>query len=543
MLDHRKINGINWKNTVAFALAIVCFSMASYYLIFGYGAYLDADMSSELALASHLAKERKLISDEWLYSTEVRVLGTQLVYTPLMVLFAHDWQMVRTLGGMILLAAMAGASYYSARKIGAEKYYAWIFAGLGVLPISIIYAQMIVIGTFYVPHAILINVFVAWAVSVCTQKRWMKTGVGLCLLGMFMSATSIRYLLCAILPVAAVGVYGMVFPRIEGKRSDGEKRVFVVSFAAAVLSVVGYAVGERIFAANFLWDPNQYGGRRLVSLSSENLFELLDRIVDGLIKMVGFMENRHLISIQGMLSLGALGLIALAAVLVVRQMKDACKEEKTGVAILTFIMSAAMTLGTFLLVENMYVNRYWIPVMTLGGPMMALCLTKERNAVLRRMAGVMFICVALGLSAAQMKNSMSYPQIGKVERENAACVAETGIQFGYASFWNANNLTELTNGQVEAVAFKIVEAEGNAYPDLSMWLEVQEDTQMNRPDEPVFILLSQQEEKQLSAFLDACKAEAVPMPHNNQALFIIDSQRTFFDVMLTFKENIGANRI
>lgn len=536
----RRIKTINWKIIGAFAFALVCFSMASYYLIFGYGAYLDADMSSELALASHLAKEGKLISDTWLYSTEVRVLGTQLVYMPLMMLFPHDWQMVRTLGGMILLAMMACTSYYSARKIGAEKHYAWIFAGLGVLPISIIYAQMIVIGTFYVPHAILINVFVAWAVSVCAQKHWIKTSIGLCVLGMFMCATSIRYLLCAILPVAAMGLYGMVFPRNEGKRSNGEKRVFVVSFAAAALGVVGYAVGERIFAANFLWDPNQFGGRRLVSLTSENLFELMDQSMDGLMKMVGFMESRHLISIQGLLSLGALGLIVLAFMLVVRRMKESCQDEKTHMAVLAFVMSAVMTWGTFLFVENMYVNRYWIPVMTLGGPIMALCLTKEQNTALRRMAGVIFACVALGLSAAQIKNSMASPQIGAVERENAACVESTGVKFGYASFWNANNLTELTNGYVEAVAFRVVEGKQGNYPDLNMWLEVQADREMNRPEETVFMLLSQPEKKQLSAFLEACGAEEVQMPYDNQALFIIDSQRTFFDVMQAFKDNTGA---
>ena len=76
------------KNLVAFALAMFCFAVTAYYLVFGYGAYLDADMSSELALASHLAKEGKLVSDTWLYSTEVRVLSTQLVFAPLM---AHTY--------------------------------------------------------------------------------------------------------------------------------------------------------------------------------------------------------------------------------------------------------------------------------------------------------------------------------------------------------------------------------------------------------------------------------------------------------------------
>ena len=69
----------------AAAIFLLCALMTGFYLIAGYGAYLDSDMASELALASHLAKEGALISSTWAYSTEVRVLSTQLVFTPLMV--------------------------------------------------------------------------------------------------------------------------------------------------------------------------------------------------------------------------------------------------------------------------------------------------------------------------------------------------------------------------------------------------------------------------------------------------------------------------
>ena len=81
----------------AAAIFLLCALMTGFYLIAGYGAYLDSEMASELALASHLAKEGALISSTWAYSTEVRVLSTQLVFTPLMALFPHNWRLVRTL--------------------------------------------------------------------------------------------------------------------------------------------------------------------------------------------------------------------------------------------------------------------------------------------------------------------------------------------------------------------------------------------------------------------------------------------------------------
>lgn len=78
--------------------------------------HLDSDMASELTLAQHLCREGTLVSSSWYYSTEIRLLSTQLVYTPLMALFPHDWRMVRTLGNLILAAALAGACYYAARQ-------------------------------------------------------------------------------------------------------------------------------------------------------------------------------------------------------------------------------------------------------------------------------------------------------------------------------------------------------------------------------------------------------------------------------------------
>ena len=48
---------------------------------------IDADASSELVLAEHLAKTGQILSTDWFYSTELRVLNTQLIYAPLFWIF------------------------------------------------------------------------------------------------------------------------------------------------------------------------------------------------------------------------------------------------------------------------------------------------------------------------------------------------------------------------------------------------------------------------------------------------------------------------
>ena len=84
------------------------------------GNLLDADASSELVLAKHLADTRQLLSRDWVYSTELRVFQMQLVFAPLM-LFLDSWRLVRFLGTMILQNLYVLSFVYMARKAGFRR--------------------------------------------------------------------------------------------------------------------------------------------------------------------------------------------------------------------------------------------------------------------------------------------------------------------------------------------------------------------------------------------------------------------------------------
>lgn len=527
-----------WKNVLAGVFLLVCLAVSAYYLTAGYGAYLDADMSSELALAQHLAETGRLISGDWRYSTEVRVLNTQLVFTPLMALFGHDWQLVRALGCMILLCILAASAVFCARMLRAEWRFALLFAGLSALPFSLVYAQMIVIGAYYVPHAVLTNLLVGLIAGMAEGKRRKPFGALLVLLAAVMGASSIRYLLCAALPAAAAGVWMLVFPQEERlTRGSAEIPLGASALAAAAASAAGYVLGTRVLERICSWDGGRYAGSRLMGVTGTNLFELLDQALDGLIKLTGYMEGKILLSVQGILSVGALGLIALSGLLLIRAAKEGKEAPCARFGVLTLVMSAGLTLFTFLFVEGLYLNRYWIPVMTLGAPVMAVCLSRERNAVFRTLAALAFAGVVLGLSAAQMKNSMAHPEIGDGEWRNAQAVRESGINLGYATFWNANVMTELTDGEVEIVSINFEQsAGGDAYPGWVSWLETEENAGENRPDAPVMLLLEEHEAAQLTRFLALCGAQEQPLPAPGLMMYTVESQRVYFDAVRQMKE-------
>ena len=164
-----------------------------------------------------------------------------------------------------------------------------------------------------------------------------------------------------------------------------------------------------------------------------------------------------------------------------------------------------------------------------GAPVMAACLTGETNAPLRRGCALLFAGVVLTASAMQITSTMKHPEITDVQRERAAFLQESGLTFGYATFWNANVITELTNGEVEAVGITIAQNEkGQGVPRVSEWLEAQENRRMERPDERVFMLLTEAESERLDDFLKNSGAQA-RCTRDGMTAYEIESQRIFFE--------------
>ena len=76
---------------------------------------LDSDMSSEMILGKLLHDEGGIVSKNWCYSTEIRVISTQIIYK-LGFYFFDDWHWVRTAAtGVLLLLLMGCYCFFSER--------------------------------------------------------------------------------------------------------------------------------------------------------------------------------------------------------------------------------------------------------------------------------------------------------------------------------------------------------------------------------------------------------------------------------------------
>lgn len=90
------------------------------------------------------------MSTNWYYSTELRVLNTQLVMAPLFRLFT-SWHIVRVVGSVVLILLYLAAWFWFGRS-AKLKYSGLLGAGLLVLPYGALYRQYVLEGLYYIPH-------------------------------------------------------------------------------------------------------------------------------------------------------------------------------------------------------------------------------------------------------------------------------------------------------------------------------------------------------------------------------------------------------
>ena len=130
--------------------------------------WIDSDMSAEMVFPDLLGKTGHYIaSTDWYYSTEFRILYTQLIFVPLLKIIP-SWAVVRIITNIITYVILV-LSYFFMMK-GYEKKYTALTASVLLLPVSEAIAQHVQLGNTYMPHMILMFLAVG-LVRRLTQRR------------------------------------------------------------------------------------------------------------------------------------------------------------------------------------------------------------------------------------------------------------------------------------------------------------------------------------------------------------------------------------
>lgn len=502
--------GIRYYLPIAvFLLSVLTSTAVTWYVT---GNIIDSDASSELVLSQHLAQTRQLLSQDWLYSTELRVFQMQWVFAPLMLLLS-DWHLVRFLGAMILQGFYILSYAYMTQQAGFRRQTFWYGAALLLLPVSVAYGRIVLYHTHYLLnitasffiYGLVIDLYQTWNPRLL--RSWLLAGA-LMLLSFLSGANSLRQLMITFAPML-FSIFLLCL------RQDTSESRSATVLQKPVLRLLTFA----LLAAACSFAALQFNKLVLHKYYTDCLFynestvlidpSLLDDMVYGYLHQFGFRRSVPLLSLFGILSVGSVVANGYALYTSGKRLFQASRNRlppsPRSLILLGFFSYSAVMAVVFLITTNE--SCYFPLYLTLCWPWAVAPLVENladnpaKYSPLHKNRIFAWITALVVLSSGWLNlawftglTNLYQPYEGLLYQERdtkaqlsgvTAFLSENGYQIGYATYWNANVVTEITNGAVRMIGIYERGEPGNvAYHDLLTSLQLRE-----IPNEKPFLLM------------------------------------------------------
>lgn len=461
---------------------------------------LNADISSEMILAQLLSSEGKtLVTESWIHSTELRLISPVPVYQLGLALFS-SWHAARVFSAAILYALLTLSFLYMARGagLGLSGIYA---ACVLLLPLNKVYYFLIYNGFFYTMHMVFVFLMLGLVFRMKERKRRALRVVLACVLGAWGGLAGVRMLLILTVPlslacaVLAIGDAAKCGTWREALSTEAAGMTLGAAISA-VCTLMGYAVHAAVLTQRYTFKT--FGGTMLGALTPEGLLEQLRCLA----VYMGYTGDVPVFSLQGVASLAAIGLFGFlaAALFTMARRREALS---APLRLMVWYTLFAIAVGMVINVltggndgEADFSVGYFLPgILTLF--LLGFVLLEKLPCRLPGLRGILMLCLlgvvsleALCFVRANVKTSRSYYE------EVTDLLLDGGYKQGYASFWNCNILTELSDGQIEGWCTEEWSFENlRQYP----WL-TKKDHLTRTPEGKVFVYIEDYEDTDAVAF-------------------------------------------
>ena len=487
-----------------------------------YGEHnLDSDISSEFLLAQLLNEEGKLVTDSWFYSTELRIVSPVPVYQLALRLFS-DWHAARTFSIAVLLCGVAASLCYLATGLGASSAASLLCAAALILPVTPYNSFTLVYGGFYTGCVIL--TFVELGLVLRMDKRRWREPVLLILLGVWGGLGGVRMLMVCVAPLLMAGVLAFYLEarRCESLRqavSRPEARIAAGSLLCTAATLVGYLINENVLSRMFWYE--QFDETTLRALTPEMLTDQLQ----SLMSFFGYRGDVLLLSREGLVSVFAVALPVLCAAAIVLLLRMELSPRERMLAIFIPAALAVGILINVLTIENdgtttyNYSVSYYMPAALL----MVFSLFWALDRFACRLRGLR-VAPMLALVAMFLLGNAAYRDLELNKTSNeleqiAQVLLEEDCTTGYATFWNANVLTELSDGKIDVYMVESWE-QGN----IGEWLQRTDHFDFTPGEGRIFAIFDQYD---MDHEVPACDANHMAFSTGGKYVCIYDSYEEF----------------
>ncbi len=478
-------------------LMIYCFQTRS-------AAYMDSDMASEILLAKECFLEKTFWPRSWFYSTEIRLLNTQLVSTPLF-LFTNNWYVIKTLTAIISCVILFFSQFFLLNSLAIKKTWVkFLVCIMCICPCSVDMWLYVTFGNYYIPHIVLSFIYLTLYFYLITPESVSKK-IYTVLLILFWTASflnglaTIRYLLIFVFPLALTVVYKGVKELYEKNGKFSFRTFFIndrrIFFAAGGLisGCIGYVFNSTLLAKLYSftqWNSTAYNTIGDISIT---------RLHSDIFGILGYKNNISAMTPAGVINLLIYVFLVFLLIGCISFYKNKKKQNEKQLIYITFSLVSFIFTG-FLYINMDYIARYFIMEIAFIPTIFAIIIDNVSfYRIHKYILGVSGAIVVLGGSFTTIqtvlsndRNTNRYAVLSFLEKNN--------FNFGFATFWNANVLTFISNGKIEIANIgkdKIDDTEAIAlknYYSYEKWLTpARYYTDSYRQDEKCFLLVDTSE--------------------------------------------------
>ena len=529
---------------------VVAFSIVNTWYITGH--ILDSDASSEMVLAHQLSETGKIMSMDWLYSTELRVLNSQLLFS----FFFHiwkDWHLVRFSSAILLQALMVYTYSFMLRKAGFPKNNIQMGAATLLLPASVTYGRIVLYHSHYIVHLCLSFFIVGMIIKIAAEFSFKKVATYfqlalLMVLSFVGGLAGVRHLMVIFAPlILSIVLFCFVEDFKSASTQDAallsvRKLPFLLpSILTLAASLAGVVINSSVLQKYFSF--SQYTDTTLEMLN----FTQFSEVLYGFFHQFGYRKNLSMLSLMGILSLLALVAGSYCLVSSIKRIFRYRREDNLGQAMINafFLCFTVVMLALFLLTGGAG-KYYYVLYLSLCYPWAITLVISDWSAWkekihpfhIKRIFYWLTVACFLLNSLANIGffwgvNAFDQPYEGLVYK-NRDCVAQkqaavdflcdNGYSIGYSTYWNCNVVTEMSDGKLRMINLSLDSETGNLFYDdwlTSLYLR-------EVPNENPFILITQQEKGSFekSDIFSSCTAI---YEDTNHCIYRIDSlDKTLF---------------
>ena len=448
-------------------------------------ASIESDMSSELVLAKMLAQQKKIITTDWFYSTELKVLHNTLIFAPLF-LISDNWHFIR-MASIVILNVILFLSYlYLAKKLKL-KHMPWI-ALLVLGATSRDYYKFVLLGTHYIPDIAVSFITVGLLISIFEYENNKNIKLVLLLVLSFLSSLSgIRFVSALHIPLLLSSIIYCIYYQKENLKlpkldiKDNSFRLFIICLLCFVSSFVGVVVNKFVlpsFGYSYRLDE--------VVISYLDLsFENVATVINGWLLNFGYQsDNLQAFSISQLIIKPLFVVFfCLMCYSTFDILKNRKKYNKYEIFVTLYFVVAIVILSlVFIFTSAWYRNRYLLTISIFEVFIIGIFL---KHYEIEWFKWVLIICISLysiSNTVFQIKYHIENDGYGEFV-EVKDILLENDCYNGYCDWhWNGHNiLTELSNGQIETWVFAI------DYDEKKEWLQAK-DHLTREPQGKTFLL-------------------------------------------------------